>query len=180
MYNELLKIEGEIIIHSKSHLSEKERRLEDFIIPTSYLEFTSEMGFGLLMGLFITYIPIIEGEKVIVDSLQNQNIFMRGLFDQYLKSPLSMFNIQENIELIKYAVPFLMSENGEMVFWDSRKKIEEEYSIYLVNFPVEIYYVADNFVDFISVLSNDKTYKRVLTFHQSPLPRVFKPYNEIL
>lgn len=179
MYKKILKIEGEIVIRSESNLTEKEKRLGDFLIPPSYLNFTSEMGFGLLMNLFITYIPIAEESKIVIDSLQNQNKYMRSILDEYLEKPLSLFKNSEAFELIKYGVPFLMSENGEIVFWDSRKNIENEFPIYLVHFPVGVYYIANNFVDFISILSNNETYKKALKFYESPLPLTFQPYNKI-
>lgn len=55
MYKELLNI-------SKANLTTTRNitQIGSFEIPPSYLQFAQEIGFGRLLGLFLTYIPMGE------------------------------------------------------------------------------------------------------------------------
>lgn len=178
-YQNILNVENEIIITSKSNLSNSEKQIGNVTIPPSYLEFANEMGYGLLIELFLTYIPFGKESENICDSLENRNRYWKGIFNEYLNEPLSLFKNPENVDLLKHAEPFMKSENGEIVFWDTRTATNGEYRIFLANFPVGIYYVADNFKDFIQVLTNEDTYKKVLKFYEAPLKPSFKPFATI-
>lgn len=178
-YQNIVEIERDINITSKSNLSDSEKQIGNAIIPPSYLEFATEMGYGLLMELFLTYVPFGKESENICDSLENRNKYWKGIFNEYLNEPLSIFENPENVELLKNAEPFMKSENGEIVFWDTRKSTNGEYPIYLANFPVGIYHIADNFKDCIHLLTNTETYKNVLKSYGSPLKPTFKPFAKI-
>ena len=64
---------------------------------------------------------------------------------KYIHVPLSMLKKKENLELLMNAEPFMVSENGEVVFWDVRYPKAGEYPIYLVHFPVGIYFAGYHF-----------------------------------
>ena len=125
-YQNIVKVENEIIITSKSNLTETEKQIGNAIIPPSYLEFATHLGYGLLMELFLTYIPFGKESANICDSLENRNKYWKDVLNQYLNEPFSILENPENVELLQHAEPFMKSENGEIVFWDTRKQLNGE------------------------------------------------------
>ena len=99
----------------------------------------------------------------------------KNILKKYLETPLRMLKNSDNYNLIAHAEPFMFSENGEIVFWDIRESKEGEYPIYLVNFPVGVYYAGGNFRDFIINLTDKDAYKKILTFYEEPLLPKFRP-----
>ena len=173
MYKELLIIENEILTTSNNLGSSY--NMDNWIVPPSYYDFSKELGYGLLLELFLTYIPMGKGNKF-CDSLENQNIYLRSILKKYLDTPLMILKNSDNYNLIVNAEPFMFSENGEIIFWDTRESKDGEYPIYLANFPVGIYYAGGNFKEFIVNLTDKDKYKKILTFHQEPLLPKFKPF----
>ncbi|WP_315500195.1 hypothetical protein [Capnocytophaga gingivalis] len=172
MYNELLTIENEIVTTSDDlGLS---YHIGNWAIPPSYYEFCKELGYGLLLELFLTYIPMGKGNPF-CDSLENQNIYLKNIIKEYLEVPLMLFEDSDNYDLIAHAEPFMFSENGEIVFWDIRESKDGEYPIYLVDFSVGVYYAGANFKEFIINLTDKNTYKKILTFRENPLMPKFRP-----
>ena len=110
------------------------------------------------------------------DYLENQNIYLKSILKKYLEPPLMILKNSDNYNLIVNAEPFMFSENGEIIFWDTRESKDGEYPIYLANFPVGIYYAGGNFKEFIVNLTDKDKYKKILTFHQEPLLPKFKPF----
>ena len=92
---------------------------------------------------------------------------------------MAIFDEEEEMELLANAQPFMVSENGEVVFWDIRKSQNGEYPIYLVDFPVGIYFAGNNFQEFITNLTSENTYKSILKFRTEPLPPTFEPLSLI-
>ena len=172
MYKELLIIENEILTTSNN--LDPSYNIGNWVVPLSYYEFSKELGYGLLLELFLTYIPMGKGNKF-CDSLENQNIYLKNILKKYLETPLRMLKNSDNYNLIANAEPFMFSENGEIVFWDIREPKNGEYPIYLANFPVGVYYAGGNFKEFIVNLTDKDKYKKILTFHQEPLLTKFKP-----
>ena len=76
MYNELLIIENEILTTSNNLGSSY--NMGNWIVPPSYYDFSKELGYGLLLELFLTYIPMGKGNKF-CDSLENQNIYLKSI-----------------------------------------------------------------------------------------------------
>ena len=70
MYQELLTIkEGERTLSSNiTWIS------NDWELPPSYLEFTREVGFGRLLGLFLSYIPM-GANSLFCDALEHRNAY---------------------------------------------------------------------------------------------------------
>ena len=172
MYNELLTIENEIVTISDD--LDSSYHIGNWAIPPSYYEFSKELGYGLLLELFLTYIPMGKGNPF-CDSLENQNIYLKNILKKYLETPLMMLKNADNYNLIANAEPFMFGENGEIVFWDIRESKEGEYPIYLANFPVGVYYAGGNFREFIINLTDKDVYKKILTFYEEPLLPKFRP-----
>ena len=159
MYQELLTIkEGERTLSSNiTWIS------NDWKLPPSYLEFTREVGFGRLLGLFLSYIPM-GANSPFCDALEHRNAYWKNIFQEYVD--LAIFDEEEEMELLANAEPFMASENGE-------------YPIYLVDFPVGIYFAGNNFQEFITNLTSETTYKSILKFRTEPLPPTFEPLSLI-
>ena len=172
MYQELLTIkEGERTLSSNiTWIS------NDWKLPPSYLEFTREVGFGRLLGLFLSYIPM-GANSPFCDALEHRNAYWKKIFQEYVD--LAIFDEDEEMELLANAEPFMVSENGEVVFWDIRKSQNGEYPIYLVDFPVGIYFTGNNFQEFITNLTSETTYQSILKFRTEPLPPTFEPLSLI-
>ncbi len=172
MYQELLTIkEGERTLSSNIT-----RISNDWELPPSYLDFTREVGFGRLLELFLSYIPM-GANSPFCDALEHRNAYWKNIFQEYVD--LAIFDEEEEMELLANAQPFMVSENGEVVFWDIRKSQNGEYPIYLVDFPVGIYFVGNNFQEFITNLTSETTYKSILKFRTEPLPPTFEPLSFI-
>ena len=172
MYQELLTIkEGERTLSSNiTWIS------NDWKLPPSYLEFTREVGFGRLLGLFLSYIPM-GANSPFCDALEHRNAYWKKIFQEYVD--LAIFDEDEEMELLANAQPFMASENGEVVFWDVRKYQNVEYPIYLLDFSVGIYFAGNNFQEFITNLTSETTYKSILKFHTEPLLPTFEPLSFI-
>ena len=161
MYQELLTIkEGERTLSSNIT-----RISNDWELPPSYLEFTREVGFGRLLELFLSYIPM-GASSPFCDALEHRNAYWKKIFQEYVD--LAIFDEDEEMELLTNAEPFMISENGEVVFWDIRKSQNGEYPIYLVDFH-----------EFITNLTSETTYKSILKFRTEPLPPTFEPLSLI-
>ena len=81
-----------------------------------------------------------------------------------------------NKERLANAEPFLFSENGEVVFWDSRNRDDKgECPIYLVDFSTGIYLAGNTFKEFILNLTNETKVKTILKFAEHPLLKTFEP-----
>ena len=174
MYQELLTIkEGERTLSNNIT-----RISNDWELPPSYLEFTREVGFGRLLGLFLSYIPM-GANSPFCDSLEHRIAYWKNIFQEYVDLAIFDEDEDEEMELLANAEPFMVSENGEVVFWDIRKSQNGEYPIYLVDFPVGIYFAGNNFQEFITNLTSETTYKSILKFHTEPLLPTFKPLSFI-
>ena len=171
MYQELLTIKRDSYCLAKEDIT---CITDNWALPTSYLEFVQELGFGRLLGLFLTYIPMGKDNNY-CDSLERRNAYWKDVFQQYIHVSLSMLKKKENLALLMNAEPFMVSENGEVVFWDVRYPKAGEYPIYLVHFPVGIYFAGYHFREFITRLTCEETYKSILKFHESPLLPTFEP-----
>ena len=146
MYQELLTIkEGERTLSSNIT-----RISNDWELPPSYLEFTREVGFGRLLGLFLSYIPM-GANSPFCDALEHRNAYWKKIFQEYVD--LAIFDEDEEMELLTNAQPFMASENGEVVFWDIRKSITN--------------------------LTSETTYQSILKFRTEPLPPTFEPLSLI-
>lgn len=173
MYKELLNI-------SKVNLTTTRNitQIGSFEIPPSYLQFAQEIGFGRLLGLFLTYIPMGENTPY-CDALEHRNAHWKEIFQMYLKEyPDRLFLKKEadNKERLANAEPFLFSENGEVVFWDSRNRDDKgECPIYLVDFSTGIYLAGNTFKEFILNLTDKAKVKSILKFEDDPLLRTFDP-----
>ena len=172
MYQELLTIKED----ERTLSSNITRISNDWELPPSYLEFTREVGFGRLLGLFLSYIPMGVNSPF-CDALEHRNAYWKNIFQEYVD--LAIFDEDEEMELLANAEPFMVSENGEVVFWDIRKSQNGEYPIYLVDFPVGIYFAGNNFQEFITNLTSETTYQSILKFRTKPLPPTFEPLSLI-
>ena len=109
MYQKLLTIkEGERTLSNNIT-----RISNDWELPPSYLEFTREVGFGRLLELFLSYIPM-GANSLFCDALEHRNTYWKKIFQEYVD--LAIFDKEEEMELLANAQPFMVSENGEVVF----------------------------------------------------------------
>ncbi|MDF2383832.1 SMI1/KNR4 family protein [Nostoc ellipsosporum NOK] len=174
MYKEILDVKGEI-----KHVSTNPTA--DFPLPPSYRQYAKELGYGLLCNQFIIYIPFDEPDSEHPDALAIQNEVIKDTFEDYLDSGIQLFEDEKNVELIRAAEPFGISENGHFLFWDTREQDENgEYPIYLANFPVGLFPAGNNLREFIEKVTNVDTVRSVLKFSAQPLPKTFEPYPEIM
>ena len=80
MYQELLTIKGDFYCLAKEDIT---CISDNWALPTSYLEFVQELGFGRLLGLFLTYIPMGKDNNY-CDSLERRNAYWKDVFQQYI------------------------------------------------------------------------------------------------
>jgi len=146
--------------------------------PPSYLSFCRELGYGRLCDLFLIYIPL--GEHP--DSFLLQSEEMKDLFISYIDPPL--YAIQEvpgGVELIKNAVPFARSENGEFLFWDIRNQLPDgEFPIYFTDFSNGISLAGNSIPEFIKNVTSPDRFKSILKFYPKPLNNTFEGFKELV
>lgn len=172
MYSEILDVKTPILTLNKQRIV----RLGDFLIPPSYQQFSFELGYGRLLELFFTYIPM--GESNYTNTLEEQNAYLKSIFQSYLTNPAppKLLHDPVNYRLIANAEPFLFGENGEVVFWDSEHPTADgECPIYLACFPIGIYFVGNNFSEFIETLTHPTSFKNILKYYNEALPPTFEP-----
>ena len=80
MYQELLTIKGDSYCLAQEDIT---CISDNWALPTSYLEFVQELGFGRLLELFLTYIPMGKDNNY-CDSLERQNAYWKDVFQQYI------------------------------------------------------------------------------------------------
>ncbi|MCK7557965.1 SMI1/KNR4 family protein [Chitinophaga sedimenti] len=169
MYKNILNIQGNI------HITGKKEALSE--LPPSYQQFAPELGYGLLCGLFIIYIPFDAPHEKHPDSLDIAAERMQEYLSRYLDAELSILEEEKEQALIKRAVPFGISENGHFLFWDRQNALPNgEWPIYMADFPVSITHVADSLHELIAKLTDTQTVRSVMQFNREALPKVFSPY----
>ncbi|NML19423.1 hypothetical protein HHL16_00995 [Pseudoflavitalea sp. G-6-1-2] len=172
MYEEILEITKPI-----RHTGD-ENALTQF--PPSYQQFAKELGYGLLCGLFIVYIPFPAPHDKHPDSFPVARKRLRSFLDAYFDIDLEILKDEKTYALLQRAEPFAKSENGEFLFWDKdHPNADGEWPIYLANFPVSITHVANSLPELISKLTNAATIQSVMQFTRSPLQATFSPYDAI-
>ena len=80
MYQELLTIKGDSYCLAQEDIT---CISDNWALPTSYLEFVQELGFGRLLELFLTYIPMGKDNNY-CDSLERRNTYWKDVFQQYI------------------------------------------------------------------------------------------------
>ena len=140
--------------------------------PESYLRFANTFGYGLLMDLFIVYVPMGN----FADSWHNRSFEIRNTYiTDVIKNDI-WFDLAPDgsIELLKRLVPFAISENGHYLFWDIDNGAENEFDIYLTDFrSTGFIKVADSIYDLINKLTSEKDFRKVLPYAVSPLQPIF-------
>lgn len=74
MYQEFLTIKGNSYCLAKEDIT---CISDNWALPTSYLEFVQELGFGRLLELFLTYIPMGKDNNY-CDSLERRNAYWKA------------------------------------------------------------------------------------------------------
>lgn len=148
--------------------------------PKSYIHFVQNYGYGLTSNLYLIYIPMDN----YCDSWQHQSQIMRSIFDMTIKEEIYVdFEPDGNYELIKAAIPFGKSENGDFLFWDINSNSElDEFDIYITNFKgVGSLRLAKNMYDFIYKISNIDLFPKIqsLLFKRENAPLTFKRFNRL-
>jgi len=127
----------------------KEHKLYNNLgFPPSYIDFVIKFGWGRLCGLFLVYVPLLDSQYP--DSWEVQYKKVKGWMDDFYgdkdESYDFLFEPDGTADLVKNAVPFAMSENGDYLIWDVENPDERgEYPIYLIapRFSGIIYYGKD-------------------------------------
>jgi hypothetical protein len=172
MYHQLLEVQGSV-----KHVSDT-GSLGGF--PPSYQQFASELGYGLLCGLFIIYVPFQPPHQDHPDAFHVANKRLRNTFYQYLDIDLEILKDENTRSVFERAVPFAISENGHFLFWDKQNPdANGEFPIYLADLPVSIKHVANDLPELISKLTDPDKVQSVMQFTRTPLPATFSPYAEI-
>jgi hypothetical protein len=111
-------------LNSKSDYNEgflKEHKLYKNIgFPPSYVDFVTTFGWGRLCGLYLIYVPLLNNE--FPDSWEVQSKKVKSWMDDFYSVTGTnydfLFEPDGTSELVKNAVPFAMSENGDYLIWD--------------------------------------------------------------
>ena len=118
--------------------------------PPSYIDFVMEFGWGRLCGLFLVYVPLLDNK--FPDSWEVQSKKYKGWMDDFYGAEGKVYDFlfepDGTAELVKNAVPFAMSENGDYLIWDVENPDERgECPIYGITprFSGIIYYGRDLF-----------------------------------
>lgn len=135
--------------------------------PPSYISFSTEVGWGRLCELFLVYIPLTISHP---DSWQERSAYIKELMDSFYEDVVEdldydfLLEPDGNPNLIKHAIPFAMSENGEYLVWDTLNRNEyDEFPIYVLTSRMSgVRYGGNDIFQFIeSCIDNDKV-KNVL------------------
>lgn len=105
-------------------------RLEgDFRLPQSYADFASTLGYGLLCGLFIVYVPMASHP----DSLPVRSRELHAMLNDSIDADLFEYEPDGSPALVRRLVPFGISENGHTLAWDPAEATgDRECMIYVV------------------------------------------------
>ena len=123
-----LKLTQKTTVTASAAQLESIRLRKNFQLPKSYCHFAEKFGYGLLCKLYIIYIPM-KGE----DSLEKRNVILTNTLMNALKNDLFDFAPDGSQELIERLVPFGISENGDILAWDSNERSsDDEYAIYMI------------------------------------------------
>ncbi|OCG56726.1 hypothetical protein A9G36_02520 [Gilliamella sp. Choc6-1] len=141
--------------------------------PNSYKDFAINYGYGLLCNLFLIYIPM----ENYCDSWQNQFKFMKQLFSEYIDNEWYLtLDPDGDIVLMRDAVPFAKSENGEFLFWNINSKSKNnEFDIYITDFKgLGVVKIAETLDEFVYKITHAGDYPETKYFISNSLPAEFK------
>ena len=169
-----LKILKEPITRADCVFLDRFRFLNGREFPLSYKEFAKHYGYGLLCDLFLIYVPL--GEYC--DSWSRQSVTLKHTFNEFISNDWYLtLNPDGNETLIRNAVPFGKSENGDFLFWDIfSEPQEDEFEIYVTDFGgLGVLKIADSLDEFVKEITADNPSERVSAFIHHSLPAVFSP-----
>jgi hypothetical protein len=96
--------------------------------PPSYRDFARQFGYGLLVRLYIIYVPM-PGD----DSLTERNAVLRNTIEIGVEEDIVDFKPDGSPELLMRLVPFGVSESGDILGWDPLARSETgEYPIFML------------------------------------------------
>lgn len=141
-------------------------------LPPSYIEFAESYGYGLLLNLFIVYIPLENHcDNLAKRSRELQEMFREGVAGNWFE-----YEPDGSPQLIEELVPFGISENGHYLAWHLTEPDQAgEYPIYVVGSKLlAVRRAASNLADFIEKCTSPQV-KEILGTGYNPLPAQFKP-----
>jgi len=147
--------------------------------PLSYVQFAKTLGWGRLCGLFLVYVPL----KTYPDSWGLRSRYIRGLMDefyQFVETDAKYEFLLEpdgSFELVKNAIPFAMSENGEYLIWDIMNPDERgEFPIYMLAARMGgVNFAGRDLIHFINMCIDDEKVKIAMGSGYNKLPLTFEP-----
>lgn len=143
-------------------------------LPLSYREFAKKYGYGLLCNLFLIYVPL----RKYCDSWSNQTKILKHTFNEFISNNWYLTLKPDGDEtLIKNAVPFGKSENGDFLFWNILSEPQrDEFEIYITDFGgMGVLKIADSIDEFIESITANKLQPKISAIINHSLPAVFHP-----
>ena len=169
-----LYIIGEPVTQSDLIVLENFRFTNGKRFPRSYREFAKKYGYGLLCELFLIYVPL--GDYC--DSWENQTRILKDTFNDFIDNHWYLTLDPDGTEkIIKNAVPFGKSENGDFLFWDiSSEPQKDEFNIYITDFGgLGVIKIAESLNEFIDLITEVDLRPQIRQFINHSLPPIFTP-----
>jgi len=160
----------------------KEYKLHNnFGFPPSYIDFVITYGWGRLCGLFLVYVPLLNEQYP--DSWEIRSKVIRGWMNEaYSDDAITAYPFilesDGSIDLVKNAIPFAKSENGDYFIWDVMNPDERgEYPIYTICPRFSgIRYGGKDLAEFISSCGDDIKVQSAMGPGYGKLPLTFEPF----
>lgn len=145
--------------------------------PASYKEFVHEYGYGLLCQLYLIYIPMGNySDSWMIKSKELKSTLLEIIDnDWYLTLEPDGY-----IDLIKRAIPFGKSENGDILFWEDSSYKNNELNIFITNVKgAGVFFMGNTLFDLIENMIVQTKFKGSLFFSNYPLEPIFKAIKKI-
>jgi hypothetical protein len=178
MYDNIRVIGSVKDIPSEAQIKIVESTL-DLRLPTSYRNFVTKFGSGLLCDLFSIYIPgaKIDHMDLMAESKLKKVTIMNALKSGFIESEKLGLN---NVDVVKSFVPFGNSSNGDILCWDTLHENEGEYPIYFIDNEYTTIFIAaqslNEFVEEFCLKKIDEIYP-IGNGDKWNLPATFKAYS---
>lgn len=172
-YKKLLKVNRQSALQADSDTMKRIRLPDGRPLPKSYQDFCSELGFGKLFNLFEVFVPLKDENAPY--ALQSQIAQMKLMFLDYIHPFLGAGPEAAEITLLEHAVPFARSDEGQYLYWDLSKSLENgEYPIRYAYFSMQITGTpaGNSMAELIENMTCEKS-RDILIFNYRPLKAVF-------
>ena len=97
-------------------------------LPPSYRDYAQHLGYGLLCGLFLVYIPM----GTHCDSVTVRSEVLAAVNREAVEEDFMEYEPDGSPALVLRLFPFAVSENGDVLAWDLEDDENGEYTIYRI------------------------------------------------